>query len=302
MISVPANRRQWRHKSVRSLMRAAGSDDPVEIIRSKTKDVVKWAKSHGWGGPPFNPLELASLLGIRSRESQSLFSAEAQLTPMDGNQLLLEFNPDRSSGRKNYSIDHELVHTLFDDCFEMIHQRKANRSAFDPEQEVEHLCQVGAAEFLMPEDEFRQDLTGLPFSLSSITELRLRYDASREAVARRLLALGGRTAALAFLSLRLKPTEMRARPYLNGAAPIPKMRILYTAQTPDFPVFLPEHKSASDDSCVYAVRTPDEVAEGVECWDAHRYEHWSVEATALPIPDPTDLSAPSVLALIQPRM
>src|ERR1700677_5076332 len=121
MIAVSAKRRPWTHKSVRALIRSGGGGDPVEIIRSKSKAVVSWAKNLGWEGPPYDPLKLASLRGIRSQQSAGLFSAEAQLTPMDGQQLLLEFNPDRAPCRKNYSISHELVHTFFDDCFEMVH-------------------------------------------------------------------------------------------------------------------------------------------------------------------------------------
>jgi hypothetical protein len=298
MITLAPNRKIWRHKSVRALLREAGGSDPVEIIRSRTKEIVEWAKGKGWTGPPFNPLRLASLRGIRSRKSETLFSAEAQLTPMDGKQLLLEFNPDRPSGRKNYSISHELVHTLFDDCFEMVHHRKMNRAAFDPEQEIEHLCQVGAAEFLMPEGDFLADLEGLAFSLRSIAHLSLRYDASREAVARRMLALSGRTAALVFLSRRLKPIEIQAN---RIPVPEPKMRILYTVPTPDFPIFLPEHKSASDDSCVYRITAVDEVADGRECWNLPGFGQWSIEAMALPIPDDAGPSNPSILALIQPH-
>src|SRR6266516_2968289 len=120
MIKVP--KQIWRHKSVRALIQSAGGGDPIDIIRSRSKNIVQAAKRSGWRGPPYNPLELASLRGIPSRQADGLYSAEAQLTPVEGRQLLLEFNPDRAPARKNYSICHELVHTLFEDCYEMIHQ------------------------------------------------------------------------------------------------------------------------------------------------------------------------------------
>ncbi len=292
-------RRAWRHKSVCALMRSAGGNDPVAIIRSKSKALVEFAKGQGWEGPPYNPLELASLRGIRSRQADGLFSAEAQLTPTEDRQLLLEFNPDRAPGRKNYSISHELVHTLFDDCFEMVHQRKSDPKAFDPQQEVEHLCQVGAAEILMPEEDFRADLARLDLSLRAVVEFCDRYQASREAVARRMLALTGETAALLFLSKRLKPSEKNGED-LNGVRPEERLRILYVVQTPTFPVFLPAHKSAPDNSCAYIIRVADEVAERRETWNLPGFGDWIVEAMGLPIPDPTDVTSPSVMALALP--
>lgn len=262
--------------------------------------MVESAKRRGWKGPPYDPLKLASLRGIRSRQADGVFSIEAQLTPMDGKQLLLEFNPDRAPARKNYSISHELVHTLFDDCYEMVHHRKSDPKAFDPEQEIEHLCQVGAAEILMPEDDFLIDLEEVGLSLDGVTRLCSRYEASREAVARRMLALTNETGALVFLSRRLKPAEKNGA-YFNGFEPQEKLRVLYVVQTPDFSLFLPTHKSVPDESCAYSVSMADDIVENREAWDVPGFGTWVLQAMALPIPDTTDASSPSVMTLILPN-
>ena len=301
MIATIGNPRIWCHKSVRALVRSAGGGDPIEIIRTRSREVVAWAKRRGWKGPPFDPLMLASLRGIRARESTGLFSTEAQLTPMDGQQLLLEFNPDRAPGRKNYSISHELIHTFFEDCYEMVHHRNSDRVAFDPQQEVEHLCQIGAAEVLMPEEDFSLDLARLGLSLNSVAELCRRCAASREAGARRKIRLTDQAAALVFFSRRLKPVEKKNGSYPVGTAPPKKMRILYSVQTLDFPVFLPQHKSVPDDSCVNTVTVPDDVVCAYEEWGVRGSGRWFIEAMALPIPDQADESSPSVVALVQPN-
>jgi hypothetical protein len=297
MIQFTSHNGSWTHKSVRALVRAAGGGDPEEIIRAKTRQLVRAAKRQGWSGPPFDPLELASLRGILSRESPGLFSAEAQLTPMEGRQLLLEFNPDRSFGRRNFSISHEIVHTLFEDCYDMVHQRSANPRTFDPQHEVEHLCQVGAAEILMPQENFAADIASLPFSLRSVPELARRYGASREAAARRMLGISGRTAALVFLSRRLKPREIRS----NQGDAKPKMRILYVVPSVDFSVFLPAHKSVPDDSCVYAVNEADEVASAIESWNISGFGSWHIEAMALPDLNGSASNAPTAVAMILPN-
>ena len=212
-------RRRWTHKSVLALVRANKKSDPVEVIRCKRRDLVSRAKAQGWNGPPFDPLILASLLGIKCRASRDLFSAEAQLSPQPGRQLLLEFHPDRPDGRRNYSVCHEIIHTFFDDCYELVHQCKTDRDQFDPDQEVETLCQIGASELLMPHEEFASDLGTMAFSLEVVPELVRRYSASREAVLRRMIHLSNRSCAAVFFSKRLSPREKQAerRPRLIPA-------------------------------------------------------------------------------------
>lgn len=297
-------KRKWTHKSVLSLLNSCGGDCPETIIRDKAKELIASAKSVGWSGPPFNPLQLASMQGIKCREATGLFSAEAQLTPVAGRQLLLEFNPDRAESRRNYSICHEIVHTFFDDCYEMVHFRKTAGREFDPEYEVEHLCQVGAAELLMPEEDFIQDLANVEFSLRSLSEIATRYGASREAALRRMVALGPSPTAAVFLSRRLKPEEKLRSKTLNmfpdlDVTPVPKLRILYGVYGNGFPIFLPQHKSVPDDSCVnVAANTSDAVVAGLESWNLAEFGQRRIEAIGLPTPLHATEDNPCVAALI----
>ena len=296
--------RRWHHRSVLALVRSTGGGDPEEIVRTKAKEKVAWAKSLGWVGPPYDPFLLASLCGIKHRPNPGLLSAEAQLTPQPGRQLLLEFNPERADVRRNFSICHEIAHTFFDDCYEVVSQRKSNPTTYGPQSEVEQLCQIGAAELLMPEEDFLQDLQRLDFSMCSVPCLSGRYVASREAVLRRMVQLGGRPAALVFLSRRLAPSQRRDKqqrtfiPDLDE--PAPKMRILYVVPSADFPVFLPPHKSVPDTSCVYATSDIDEIAVQDETWNIDGFREWCVEAMTLPVPIDADDDTPTVAALVLP--
>lgn len=282
-------------------MRNKKGTDPAEIIRDKAHDLVNLARAQGWSGPPFDPLILASLLGIKCRASRELFSAEAQLSPQPGRQLLLEFHPDRPDGRRNYSVCHEIVHTFFDDCYEIVHQRKSKRPASDPVEEIESLCQIGASELLMPEKEFVDELARVEFSLASAAGLVRRYAASREAVIRRMVHLSHCPCAAVFLSKRLSPREKAAekRPRLFAeTAPTPKMRIVYSVPSHDFPLFLPPHKSVPDDSCIYQATFIDSVESGHECWEIPGFGDWQVEAMKLPTRDDDDDTTPTVAALV----
>lgn len=295
-------RRAWRHRSVLALMQAHKSEDPETIIRAKARDLVRRARADGWAGPPFDPLILASLLGIRCRASAALFTAEAQLSPQPDRQLLLEFNPHRPDGRRNYSICHEIVHTFFDDCYELVHQRKSQRAAYDPDEEVERLCQIGAAELLMPLEEFGRDLKNVEFSLRSVPELVSRYAASREAVVRRMVRLSETPCAAVFFSRRWSPREsekIAASLSAGRATPPQKMRILYPVPSSTFMLYLPPHKSVPETSCVVAATVVDEVESARECWEIAGFGDWVVEATRLPTLAETDEDVPTTIALVR---
>lgn len=293
--------RNWRHRSVRALMESAGCDDPELVVRGKARALVEKAKAMGWSGPPFDPLALASLRGIHLRETTSLFTAEAQLVPMEGNQLLLEFNPNRPSGRKNYTIGHEIAHTFFDDCYEMVHQRTSRRLTADPKDEIEYLCQVAAAEMVMPREDFMAELAKFPGSLKAIFPLCDIFDVSREAAARRFLDLTGIKGALVFLSKRLKPVEQRSSAVGIGQAQS-KYRVLYTVPGHGFECYIPKHKSVADDSCIYSLESLNEMEQGFEDWGVRGLGRCLVEALLLPTPKDVEMDpdSPSVVALIRP--
>lgn len=294
-------RRQWQHKSVRALMHAAGSTDPETIIRLRATNLVERAKAKGWSGPPYCPLQLASFLGIKCEEVHGLFSAEAQLVPI-GRQLQLEFNPARPQGRRNYSICHEIIHTFFDDCYEIVHQRKSSPSQYDPDRELEYLCQVGAAELLMPENDFRNDLVRLGFSLANVPYLAQRFDASREAIIRRIVSLSTFPCAAVFLSRRLSPTQktLAQTPSLfRDLEPIvSKMRVIYVAASASWSTFIPRDKSIPDDSCIYQLNEEDHVLTQIEEWDIRGLSACHVECMSLPLPGDCGELVPTAVALL----
>lgn len=295
-----ASRESWTHPSVRALAANVGVDDPVVAIRQKAVDCIARARRFGWSGPPFCPQQLASILGIKCQPAAGLFSEEAQLSPRAGRQLLLEFNPDRPDGRRNYSICHEITHTFFDDCYDRVHFRKTNkRPRYGPEDEIELLCQIGAAELLMPATEFEADLETRAFCLETMLDLRTIYVASKEAVLRRMISLGGRTSAAVFLNRRNSPNEQKR---VRAGAAIPmKMRIVYVATSDDFPVYLPKDKSVPDTSCVAYAEHVEMIQRANERWAIDGFGTWAIEAIRLNAPVNARETTPTVAALVVVR-
>jgi hypothetical protein len=166
---------KWTNPSVKKL---AGKNDPVRAITERAREVVLEAMDKGWSGPPFDPLSLSDLLKLRTVPRADIRDAR---TIPEGDGMCIEYNPSRPRGRVRYSIAHEIAHTLFPDCFEQIRNRAPRHEMKGDDWQLEMLCNIAAAEFLMPIGslgEVKQE----DLNIDRILELRKKYDVSTEAI------------------------------------------------------------------------------------------------------------------------
>lgn len=164
---------RWTNPSVR---RFAGPSDPVEAIIRRARDVVLTAMDNGWTGPPFDPIALGLFLHVRVIPRGDI--QDARTVPSEGS-FCIEYNPSRPRGRVRYSIAHEIAHTLFPDCSEKVRYRAARKEIKGDEWQLEALCNIAAAEFLLPIG----TLGGLHDpNVDKLLHLRREYDVSTEAV------------------------------------------------------------------------------------------------------------------------
>ena len=167
---------EWTNASVRRL---AADRDPIDEIVSRARTRVMEGLDKGWAGPPYDPLLLARLSGIQVVGRDSVPDAH---TVVDAKgQLVIEVNPNRPRARLRYSIAHELGHTLFPDCANHVRNRAAYHEMVGDEWQLEALCNIAAAEFLMPTGSF-QELSQGGLSIDRLLELRQLYEVSMEAV------------------------------------------------------------------------------------------------------------------------
>ena len=101
--------------------------------------------------------------------------------------MRIVFNPDRPAARINYSVAHELGHSLFPDCADLVRNRTRHTGATRDEWQLEMLCNIAAAEILMPVGTLRAE--DLKPEVDRLLELRQRYAVSSEAVLLRMLRL-----------------------------------------------------------------------------------------------------------------
>jgi len=147
---LPSTTQYWTHPSIFAIGRES---DPIQFITESARDLVFRAIESGWQGPPFDPFQLANFAGIKVLPSEDV--ADARTVPTSGGRFVIEFNPNRPRHRIKYSICHEIAHTFFPDCSERIRNRISAQEMSGNDWQLEMLCNMGAAELLMPIGSFQ---------------------------------------------------------------------------------------------------------------------------------------------------
>lgn len=213
--------RSWKSDSVRKMARG---EDPIAAIMSRARRMVVKAMDDGWSGPPYEPTRLAEHLGMAVRQNEDV--PDARLVPGDGGRATVEYNPNRSKTRIRFSIAHEIAHTLFPDHAEKIRNRSYD-TALNTDQEVETLCNMAAAEILMPVDPDSDDNLGtIPLTMADIVHMRDRFGVSTEAM---MIRLAGITAHHAIIFCAARKNDARDSPYtieyvLNSRSATPLLK------------------------------------------------------------------------------
>lgn len=171
----------WSNESV---LEFSCGIDPVAAILELAQKTVLEAMEKGWSGPPFDPFELAKIRDIAIIPKEDV--AEARLLTRSGRPVV-EYNPLRPSTRIRYSVAHEIAHTLFGDFDKTIRHRR-RKSASKDEWQLEMLCNLAAAEFLMPLGTLNPS-DRANFDIERVLEWRKTYAVSTEAMLLRLLRI-----------------------------------------------------------------------------------------------------------------
>jgi O-acetyl-ADP-ribose deacetylase (regulator of RNase III) len=191
----------WSNPSVLALLEREGGGDPFLTIEDRAKELTFEAMEAGWEGPPYDPFSLAAFLGIELVASQEL--EDARLIA-DDDRPRIEFNPSRRPARVRFSIAHEIGHFLFPDYGQRIRYRDISQRRHDDWQ-LEILCNVAAAEFLMPAGAFPIEKAS-DLSLPHLLDLRSHFGVSTEALLRRTVKLTDEPSCL-FAAARLGEGE-----------------------------------------------------------------------------------------------
>lgn len=285
-----AGRAFLRHPSIRALLEAeGGAEGPDEAVRRRARRLVDRALRLGWDGPPFDLDLLASVAGYRVVYTDVL--GEDQDGCIDAVACRILVSSRLSLSRQRFTLAHELAHTLLPDFGSVVRRHATSAGEQWSEQSpVEQICQVGAAELLMPLAAFQAASASAPVSIDGIATLAHLFGASFEAAARRRVALAPRGVALVI-----------ARPVDGGSLTV----VASVQGGSGKPLYLPWSRLLPLGSIAYQVwacgRTPGPRpcrAEAVEDWGhLGRLGRRRVEAVALPL---SWESPNAVLCLLHP--
>jgi hypothetical protein len=155
--------------------------------------------------------------------------------------LVITVRASHPRTRKRFTVFHEILHTYMRG-FGIQTQYRCHPGApsdtLGPrDRALEQLCDLGAAELLLPRAPFLDDLAGKPVTLDLVEQLAEHYDASLEATARRVVAVHLQPTLLLALEPACKPSQPRAEHVL---------RVKWHYAGGEWP-FVPRHKSVPHD-------------------------------------------------------
>jgi len=229
-------------------LRQHRGDDPEAVVRRLCEELLDEAGAD----IPVDMRILASFRGVA--EITAVSQPEAGCIFFDGNRLVIRTRLEDLEERRRFTEGHEINHTFFPG-FREERRSRTDRTVgtFDRSAAEEYLCDVGAAELLLPRTEIVGRLAE-SIDLDLIAELAIVFRATIEATARRVAALCGGPTAVVILEpgwRRAEEQQMRRRSLHTGllgleGPPIPKkLRVRWAISHGGMPA-IPRNKSVGD--------------------------------------------------------
>lgn len=231
----------------------------------RAREVVMGAMDSGWTGPPFDPIALADHLGVAVAPRVDI--RDARSVPAETGRIEIQFNPNRPRGRMRYSVAHELAHTLFPDCADRVRNRAAYHELVGDDWQLEALCNIGAAEFLMPTAALPPVDLG-DISIRDLLEVQNRFDVSMEALLIRVVRHSSAQSAM-FCASRLEDFDE------------PQYRVDYTIGSASSSQDVPRGFILPKGTAVAECTAIGYTAVGDELWPALQ-QHVHVECVGVP--------------------
>ena len=276
-ISIPPPSKYWTNRSV---VKLAEGGDPVETIVRAARAVVLGAVEAGWSGPPFDPFQLANHLGIPVMPREDV--ADARLVPSRSTSVSIEFNPNNPRSRTRFSVAHELAHTLFQDYAQEVRMRGQPRG---DNWQLELLCNIAAAEFLMPIGT-GSELKGEAVDIENMIRLRKQFDVSTEALFLRIV------------KLTEEPCAVFAAARLQDGTEGPVFRIDYIVPSRSWSLTIPRELRVTGSTVLSDCTAVGFTSRGTEKWNLTLPE-FVLECVGIP-PYPGDLY-PRVIGILRLR-
>lgn len=262
--------RYWYSREAQALIQKTHESDPVRAI---TKLAAALIDETGLDQPPFDPCIMASFQGVQQVRYIPMRSA-ARIVPGEGG-LIIEVNETHSRGKQNFSIDHEIAHTLMPTYTGWLID-DAVTGHFGDASEEELLCDIGASALLLDPRWLRPYAQEAGPSMATVLWLAQMFGASLQATVLKLAELDLWPCSYVLWEPGYRKGERveQGQPLLPGmnafGQPQPKFRVTYVYSAPSFGYFVPHNKSIEDSSLVVQCCSCDDPTVGVHLFDFGR--------------------------------
>lgn len=214
MAGIRVGGHRYSDPDVLSLISATGQlVDPRSAVLNQARKIN--AQYRAFDATFNDPLKrvkiIASLQGIKvlsmDIERNHSEKRDAILMPTPSGRQIL-YNPRAPKQRVAFSIAHEIAHTFFPSSLGGARFRNVHSSNSREANELERLCDLGAAEILMPIEDFQQMAAG-HYNLESVETLAAFFGSSFEATVYRLATAHPGKAVAGLLQFRISGEEQR---------------------------------------------------------------------------------------------
>jgi hypothetical protein len=286
--------KEWHDPLVRKLIKRHRGRDPELIVAAAAESMLVEA---GQDAFPIDVEGIASLLGIKRRVGEYSFAGRIYAEP--NGQLVMDLSDDDSPPRRRFTCGHEITHTVFPGFTRDVRYRVDTTVGSNSRQrnEEEYLCDIGAAELLLPSALVREDYD-LRRGLDEIENLSDAANASLEASANRLVVTSDEPVGLIVFEMGHKPADRAA---VRKGLDVPRrLRVRY-AKCNGISAYIPRFKSADDES-VYAqaLATIDTVKGDGQLPGDERQRPFLIEAKRYDRSGKDGAITQRVLALVRP--
>ena len=238
------------HRAVLALCDSVGISEPKTAIIARSLALVE---ACGVVEPPLSPEHLAYARRIFRVDKKDL-TFDACLIPKDSG-FIVEVCKFHPRARQRFSIAHEIAHTFFIEVMPELGlpKRETGIGLHLEYNYFEHLCDISAAELLMPGQLFCRLATEVAPGLAGILQLATRFQASLNAIARRLTSLNLWNCIIVLSRLDERAEEVAHRPKLvlrSAGDNVPEFRSLRPFLAQQVSRFIGERGILSEHVCV----------------------------------------------------
>ncbi len=240
-----------RDHVIAQFLRQHGGDDPEAVVGRLCEELLEEAGTD-------IPIDMRMLASFRDiSEIKTVNQEEAGCIFFDGSRLVMQIRAQDREERRRFTIGHEINHTFFPGFREQRRSRTDSTiGRYDRSDAEEYLCDVGAAELLLPRQAILERLP-TEINLDVVIDTAETFRATIEATALRVAALSATPTAVVVLEPGWRRAEeeeeIRQRGLYKGLLgheppPIPKkLRVRWAVSRYGMPA-IPARKSVANDT------------------------------------------------------